>query len=135
MSRYVSDTHALHWHLVGNNKLSATARQIFKEADAGTHQILVPGIVLIEFVYLAEKGRLEEDRVDALFQRLAVSGGSYAVAPLDLAIAQALWRVPRALVPELPDRIITATALALSLPLITRDHTIQQSALVPIIWD
>lgn len=135
MSRYVSDTHALHWHLGSNNKLSATAQQIFKEADAGMHQILVPGIVLIEFVYLVEKGRLERDRVDQLFQRLAVHGGSYAVAPLDLSIAQALWSVPRALVPEMPDRIITATALALSLPLITRDHTIQQSALVPTIWD
>jgi PIN domain nuclease of toxin-antitoxin system len=135
MSRYVSDTHALHWHLVGNNKLSATARRIFEEADAGMHQILVPGIVLIEFIYLVEKGRLERDRVDELFQRLAIPDGSYAVAPLDLLMAQALWSVPRALVPEMPDRIITATALALNLPLITRDHTIQQSALVPTIWD
>ncbi len=24
MSPYVTDTHALHWHLVGNTKLSAT---------------------------------------------------------------------------------------------------------------
>ena len=24
MSRYVCDTHALHWHLVGNDKLSTT---------------------------------------------------------------------------------------------------------------
>ena len=30
MSRYVTDTHALHWHLVGNPKLSATAQQIFQ---------------------------------------------------------------------------------------------------------
>ena len=33
MSRCVSDTHALHWHLVGNKKLSATAQQIFQAAD------------------------------------------------------------------------------------------------------
>ncbi len=135
MSRYVSDTHALHWHLTGNNRLSATARRIFEETDAGMHQILVSGIVLIEFIYLVEKGRLERERVDDRFRRLAVPNGSYAVAPLDLSIAQALQRVPRTLVPEMPDRIITATALALSLPLITRDHTIRQSALVPTIWD
>lgn len=133
MSRYVSDTHDLHWHLVGNNKLSSTVRTIFAEADAGMHQILVPGIVLIECVYLVEKGRLERDRAEQLFQRLAVPDGSYAVAPLDLPVAEALWHVPRTLVPEMPDRIITATALAFSLPLITRDHMIQQSALVPTI--
>lgn len=135
MSRYVSDTHALHWHLTNNPKLSTRAARIFQAADAGYDQIIVPGIVLIEFVYLVEKGRLDHKWVHQLFQRLAVSGGSYAVAPLDLAVAQALQQVPRTLVPEMPDRIITATALALALPLITRDGAIQQSALVPTIWD
>lgn len=61
--------------------------------------------------------------------------GSYAVAPLDLAVARALWSVPHTLIPEMPDRIITATALALSLPLITRDATIQRSSLVQTIWE
>lgn len=32
MSRYVSDTHALHRHLAGNPKLSTMARQIFQVA-------------------------------------------------------------------------------------------------------
>ena len=135
MSRYVSDTHALHWHLVGSTKLSATAQQIFESADAGADQIIVPGIVLIEFVYLEEKGRLDGARVNQLFALLDTPGGSYTVAPLDAPIAQALRRVPRALVPEMPDRIITATALHLGLPLIARDGMIQRSALVPTIWE
>ncbi|MBO9343616.1 MAG: hypothetical protein J7454_16800 [Roseiflexus sp.] len=82
-----------------------------------------------------EKGRLAQDRVDELFQHLAVPNGSYAVAPLDLAVARALWSVPHTLIPEMPDRIITATALALSLPLITRDATIQRSSLVQTVWE
>lgn len=135
MSRYVSDTHALHWHLVGNKKLSATAQQIFQAADTGAVQIVVPGIVLIEFVYLEEKGRLDSAKVNQLFALLDTPGGSYTVAPLDVPIAQALQRVPRTLVPEMPDRIITATALHLGLPLITRDGMIQRSALVPTIWE
>ena len=134
MSRYVSDTHAIHWHLVGNAKLSATAQRIFQEADTGEHQIIIPGIVLIEFVYLQEKGRLDSTRVDQLFTLLDTHGGSYTVAPIDESIAQALRRVPRVLVPEMPDRIITATALHLELPLITRDSMIQRSGIVPIIW-
>lgn len=135
MSRYVTATHALHWHLVSSSKLAATAQQIFQAADAGMHQIIVPGIVLIEFVYLEEKGRLATAWVNQLFVLLATPGGSYTVAPLDAAIAQALRRVPRTLVPEMPDRIITATALHLGLPLITRDGMIQRAALVPTIWE
>jgi len=135
MSRYVSDTHALHWHLVSNKKLSSTAQGIFQSADAGGAQIIVPGIVLIEFVYLEEKGRLDGAQVNRLFVLLDTPGGSYTVAPLDAPSAQALRRVPRTLVPEMPDRIITATALHLGLPLITRDRMIQQAALVPTIWD
>ncbi len=134
MSRYVTDTHALHWHLVGNPKLSATAQQIFQAADAGVVQIIVPGIVLVEFVYLEEKGRLDGVWVNQLFALLDTPGGSYVVAPLDAPIAQALRRVPRTLVPEMPDRIITATALHFGLPLITRDAMIQRAALVPTIW-
>lgn len=135
MSRYVSDTHALHWHLVSNPKLSATARQIFQAADSGTSQIVIPGIVLIEFVYLEEKGRLDGARVNQLFHLLGTLNGSYTVAPLDTPIAQALRRVPRSLVPEMPDRIITATALHLGLPLITRDGMIQQAAIVQTVWE
>ncbi|MCG8349572.1 MAG: PIN domain-containing protein [Chloroflexales bacterium] len=131
----MSDTHAIHWHLAGNPKLSTTTRQIFHAADAGTHQIIIPAIVLVEFIYLAEKGRLDRARVDQLSTLLATPGGSYAISPLDADIASALWRVPRALVPEMPDRIITATALALGLPLITRDGAIQRSGLVPTIWN
>nr|WP_129630408.1 PIN domain-containing protein [Candidatus Oscillochloris fontis] len=78
---------------------------------------------------------MEQEHVDALFTRLTVPDGSYIVAPLDLAVATALSKVPRTLVPEMPDRIITATAIALGLPLITRDHMIQRAALVQTIWD
>ena len=42
-------------------------------------------------------------------------------------------RIPRSQVPELPDRIIAATALHLDVPLVTRDHTIQ-GAPVQTIW-
>ncbi len=64
MSQYVTDTHALYWYLTNDVKLSPLARQVFQEADAGLHQVLVPSIVLIELVYLVERGRLDPVRVD-----------------------------------------------------------------------
>ena len=134
MSRYVADTHALYWHFTNDPRLSHAARQVFHEADLGLHQVLIPGIVLIEMVYLTEKGRLDAAMVAQVFSALNVIEGSYAVAPLDQHTAQALRDVPRSAVPDMPDRIITATAHQLGLPLITRDAAIHQAAVVPVIW-
>lgn len=66
MSRFVADTHAIYWHLAKDSRLSPSARDILREADAGRHQILIPGIVLIEMVYLVEKGRLDARHIDLL---------------------------------------------------------------------
>ena len=48
-------------------------------------------------------------------------------------IAEAMHRIPRHEVPDLPDRVISATALHLDVPLITRDGKIRTSS-VPTIW-
>ncbi len=48
-----------------------------------------------------------------------------AVTDLNLEVVRAVERVPREPVSDLPDRVIAATALALELPLITRDHKIK----------
>jgi len=46
---------------------------------------------------------------------------------------EAVHRMPRDLVPEMPDRIIAATALRLGLPLITRDRRIAAAG-IKTIW-
>jgi PIN domain nuclease of toxin-antitoxin system len=134
MSRYVTDTHALYWHLTNDPRLSPVARQVFREADAGLHQILVPGIVLIEMVYLVEKGRLDADLVEQAFILLDTIGGSYAVASLNQDTARAMRDVPHSAIPDMPDRVIVAVAHQLKLPLITRDAKIHDAGVVPLIW-
>jgi PIN domain nuclease of toxin-antitoxin system len=52
--------------------------------------------------------------------------------PMDTAIVLALRQIPREQIPELPDRIIAATAVHLDLPLISRDRTIQASNIATI---
>lgn len=58
---------------------------------------------------------------------------SFAVVSLDLAIAQGIRQIPRNLLPDMPDRIIAATALHLNLPLVTRDQRIQAVG-IKTIW-
>jgi PIN domain nuclease of toxin-antitoxin system len=134
VSEYGTDTHAFDWHLTGDARLSPVASQILAEADEGQHRIWVPSITLVEMVYLAERGRLAADAVQQIFQLLDSEDGSYAVANLDMAVAQSLARVPRAEVADMPDRIIVATALHFGLPLISRDEAIQRAAVVPVVW-
>lgn len=134
MSRYVIDTHALHWHLARDSRLSTTAKQVLADADGGLHQVLVPSIVLIEVIYLVEKGRLEARLAERLFALLQTARGSYTVATLDLETARAMEAVPRTAVPDMPDRIIVATAHQRQLPLITRDAKIHSASIVPVIW-
>ncbi len=135
MSQFVTDTHPLVWHLTNEPRLSQTARTIFTAADAGLHQVLVPGIVLIEMVYLVEKKILATNLLNGLLALLNIPNGSYAIAPLDHLVTQTmLIQVPWPVVPELADRIITATAITLNVPLITKDAKILQSNLVVTLW-
>ena len=132
--RYVTDTHALYWHLTKNPKLSKKAKKIFQDADSGVHQVIIPSIVLVEMVYLVEKGRINETSLAKVFVLLDTIGGSYEVAPLNKDTVTALQQISREVVPDMPDRIIAATSLQLDLPLITRDRQIKNSGNLKITW-
>jgi PIN domain nuclease of toxin-antitoxin system len=134
MSQYVTDTHALIWHLTGNSKLSKKAKDIFQNADNGMHQIIIPSIVLIEMVYLTEKERISNSSFEKVFQLLDNVDGSYEEASLNKETVKALQKIPRSAVPDMPDRIITATAYQLGLPLITCDEKIKKSKTVKVFW-
>jgi predicted nucleic acid-binding protein len=49
------------------------------------------------------------------------------VQPFDLDIAEKLQSILRKIVPDMPDRMIAATALHLNLPLVTADEQIRAS--------
>ncbi len=118
----------------GSSKLSQTATSILDQTIQAGELIYVASISLIEIAYLVEKTRIPEAAFEQLNQALADPATSFQVIPLDLAIAQTIRQVDRATVPEMPDRIIAATALYLNLPLITCDHKIQALQNVQTIW-
>lgn len=84
MTAYVTDTHALIWHLTADAQLSTACREIFEAADRGEATIWIPAIV--------------SD------------------------------------VPDMPDRIVAATALKLGLPLLTRDRKIRLALGTRALW-
>ena len=135
MNQYVTDTHPLIWHLASDKRLSSAAASVFADADNGLAQVLVPGIVLVELVYLVEKGVVPRLRFDQLLARLDGANKSYAVTALSRDVAHAMIdKVPWSAVPELADRIIAATAVALNLPLLTKDQRHWDAVGIQTIW-
>jgi PIN domain nuclease of toxin-antitoxin system len=56
------------------------------------------------------------------------------VLPVDERIVDCLRDIPRDLVPDMPDRIIAATAMSVALPLISCDRRIRSVQGLNVIW-
>ena len=133
MPGVVVDTHAIVWFLSRDPRLSADARDLLRSTTAIGEVIHVPSICLVELTYLAEKSRLPAAARDELIQALDDPATPCSLAPLDRMVADALALVKRSEAPDLPDRIIAATAVALGVPLISRDARVRASQ-VTTIW-
>src|SRR5215467_10438129 len=55
---YVTDTHAILWHLFAPQRLGSSAKLAFDEADSGRAKIYIPAIVLSEMIMVIEKKRI-----------------------------------------------------------------------------
>jgi PIN domain nuclease of toxin-antitoxin system len=133
MADYVTDTHALIWYLEDSDKLGRQADAAFDACDGGQSTIFIPTICLVELIYLQEKGRIPPDLKQSLDVHLASGLTNLVPADLTPAVVTALESIPRDLVPDLPDRVIAATAKALDLPLLSQDRALQRSGLA-VIW-
>jgi len=129
----VLDTHAAVWYLLDSQKLSQPAYSVIDGAAASGTPTYISAVSLVEVVYLVERGRIAADAFDKFANELSRDNPAFTVVPLDSHVATALKRIPRSLVPDMPDRIIAATALHLGLPLVTRDRRLQ-AAMIQTIW-
>ena len=133
MIRAVADTHTVIWYLYADDRLSVNARNTIERVAAGGDQIAFSAITLVEIVYLTEKGRIQADTYARLLSAIRGQDAVLVVVPLDETVAGSLHLVARDQVPDMPDRIIAATALTLGVPVISRDSKIQLSS-VSTIW-
>jgi PIN domain nuclease of toxin-antitoxin system len=134
MTAIVADTHAIIWYLQDAQRLSEQATIALENTLQTGDPIYIAGISLIEVIYLVERNRIPTNAFDQLMDQFAGTDSAFVVIPLDLAIAQTLRQIPRDIVPEMPDRIIAATAQHLNLPLVTRDLRIQSLTTIQTIW-
>lgn len=133
MAAIIVDTHAIIWYLTEPDMLSSPALAALEEASDQGDPAYLSVITIVETIYLVEKGKLSPLVLERLVRAIEEESTNIVVAPLDFPIAQTLQKIPRNLVPDMPDRLIAATALHLNLPLVTRDHKIRQTE-IHTIW-
>jgi PIN domain nuclease of toxin-antitoxin system len=130
----VADTHTIIWYLQSPEKLSTNALTSLDDALNNGESIFISAISLVEMNYLVEKNRIPASSLEQLLQLIDDPLVNLVGIPLDTQVAKAFTQIPREIVPEMGDRIIAATALYLSLPLVTKDHKIRNLSNIQTIW-
>lgn len=128
----VLDTHAAIWYLFDSARLSERVYSLIDGSAFSGAPIYIFAISLVEVVYLVERGRIATDALARFATELDRENPTFTVVPVDAHIANALGLITRDAVPDMPDRIIAATALHLRLPLVTRDRRLQSAGIQTI---
>lgn len=129
----VADTHTALWHLFGDAKLSRAAEDFIQAAAARRDKIAVSAISVAELVYLIEKSRLPASAYHGLTHALHNPEHVFTEVALTADIIDVMRRISRADVPDMPDRIVAATAMYFNVPVISRDARIR-SANLRTLW-
>ena len=128
----VADTHTIIWYFASDPRLSATAQNFITNASSAGNQIAISSITLVEMVYLIEKGRIPATRFTHLIHTINQAGSGVIEMPINAEIARSVSAVDAMKVPDMPDRIIAATALYLQVPVLSKDRKIQHSGITTI---
>ncbi len=126
------DTHALIWLLISPNELSKRARERILQARKIGEQIACSPISLYEIAYSSFRERLKlhtsrEDFIASVEARIEL-------IPITPQIAICAGELPVPFHGDPMDRIITATAIVMNCPLITKDEKIREVNLCKVVW-
>lgn len=127
------DTHALIWYLDDPEKLSQTGR-VRIETAFHSEGVGISDITLWEIAMLVEKSRLTLDRDVAVWLGDLSALPNFRVLPISPAIAALSARLPGEFHIDPADRLITATAIDQSAPLVTKDKHIRRYPHLDTIW-
>lgn len=133
MIRAVADTHALHWFLFADPRLSQSAKQFIEQCHQQGDLVGVSSISFVELVYLVEKNRIPSTVFTLAVNEVNAAETVFVEIPLTFDVARTMSRLSVQDVPDMPDRIIAATALHLNVPVISRHSKIKLST-TQTIW-
>jgi PIN domain nuclease of toxin-antitoxin system len=129
----IADTHTAIWYLFSDPQLGKAASAFIDDTIAKGHHVGVSAITIAEMVYLAEKSRIPANALNDLHAATMDPKAVLRHIAFDEAIAIKMTEIPRQDLPDLPDRVIAATALFFSVPVLSRDKRIRASA-IQTIW-
>jgi PIN domain nuclease of toxin-antitoxin system len=129
----VADTHAVIWYLFADPRLGKAASAFIDKTIGNGNYIGVSAMSLAEMVYLIEKGRIPGGALQDVYTAIADPKAVLQHVPLDHKIAMTMMQVSRQDIPDLPDRVIAATAQRYGVPLLSRDRRIRSST-IKTIW-
>jgi PIN domain nuclease of toxin-antitoxin system len=126
----VLDTHAWLWWVSKPSSLNRTARsRIDRETRIG-----VSAISCLEVATLVAKGRISLDRDTLEWLEAALATRKVELIPLTPPIAVKATQLGNDFPGDPADRIIAATSILESAPLVTKDSRIRDSSAVITVW-
>ncbi len=129
----VADTHIALWFLWTPQKLSSKVETLIESAEQQRQRIGLSTMSLCEVVYLVERGRVDPLSYESMLEGTRSEDGLFEEIPVTRNICEAMRVAPCNEIPELPDRVIAASAVSYGVPLLTRDRVIRASG-VPVLW-
>jgi|SRR5271165_5683953 len=128
----IADTHTALWYLFSDERLGKDASAFLETTVASGDHIGLSAISLAEIVYLIEKERIPLTALDDVLAAIHDPKNVLKQLAFDDTIAVHMLQIPRKQIPDLPDRIIAATALFYGVPVLSRDGRIRASSLKTI---
>ena len=129
----IADTHATIRYLFSDPRLGKAASAFIDDTITNGDHIGVSAISLAEMVYLIEKGRIPTNALNDLHSAISDPKAVLQHVPFDENVAMKMREVPRQELPDLPDRVIAATAKFHRVPVLSRDARIRSST-IQTIW-
>jgi PIN domain nuclease of toxin-antitoxin system len=126
----VLDTHAWLWWVSDPSRLSRAANRRIRTAT----QIGISAISCLEVATAVAKGRITLDREVLDWLEQALSLPKVELLPLTPQIAVKATQLGNDFPGDPADRVIAATSLVESAPLITKDSEVHASGAVTVIW-
>ena len=132
MKDYVVDTIALVSYL--ENDLPVSADKVFKLAEQNKCKLLVPEIVIGEFIYICLKGRLKTSNPKSFIMEVLISLDASRYVDFVGMDTEAWEEFLRLDIRELHDKMICSIALSKDATVITNDNDIMKNEPIETVW-